>query len=245
MWLYSEKHGILMSKSMKRNFRKGICLIFFFFTVVLIWGFSPLEEGEKLLMSNNPREALPFLEQALNTEPLNEKIYLYLGILYEQLAQPDKAISIMQRGLDVAKEHRDIFYYNIGNNFFIKGENMFAEEMYTKAIGQNSEFADPYLNRANSRLSMEEYRGALNDYTVYLRLKPTAGQRLEIEKMIELLRKFLEEQEQAEKDRLAQEKALMNQVLNLLKNASDNAQNLSTGTEGIVEEEVEEIDIED
>ena len=120
-----------MGKSMKKNFRKGICLIFFFFTVVLIWGFSPLEEGEKLLMSNNPREALPFLEQALNTEPLNEKIYLYLGILYEQLAQPDKAISIMQRGLDVAKEHRDIFYYNIGNNFFIKGVPVMASFFYS------------------------------------------------------------------------------------------------------------------
>ena len=37
----------------------------------------------------------------------------------------------------------------------------------------------------------------------------------------------------------------MNEVLNLLKNASEDAQNLSAGSEGIVEEEIEEIDIED
>jgi len=117
--------------------------------------------------------------------------------------------------------------------------------MYSKAIGVRSGFAEPYLNRANARLELEDYRGALNDYTVYLRLKPTAEQRLEIERMIELLRAFLEEQDREAREREAQEKALMNEVLNLLKNASENAQNLSAGSEGIVEEEIEEIDIED
>jgi len=216
-----------------------------FFTPAPAWAFSPLEEGEKLLMENRPAEALVFFEQALNADPAEEKVYMYLGIVYEQLGQGDRAVSIMRRGVELAGEYQHILYHNIGNSFFRQGENTAAAEMYTKAIGVRSGFAEPYLNRANARLKLEDYRAALNDYTVYLRLKPTAEQRLEVERMIELLRAFLEAQDRDAREREAQEKALMNEVLNLLKNASENAQNLSAGSEGIVEEEIEEIDIED
>jgi tetratricopeptide (TPR) repeat protein len=218
---------------------------FFILWIAPVSAFTPLEEGEKLLMENKPREALPFLEQALNANPKEEKIYLYLGIAYEQISENDKAIGVMQRGLEIAKEHKDLLYFNIGNNFVSQGENVLAADMYTRAIGANSGFAEPYLNRANARLMLEEYRGALNDYTVYLRLKPTTEQRFEIERMIELLRAYLDQRERAEQEKAEQEQALMNEVLNLLKNASEDAQNLSAGSEGIVEEEIEEIDIED
>jgi tetratricopeptide (TPR) repeat protein len=220
-------------------------LLCLFFPLSAAQAFSPLEEGEKLLMENKPSEALPFFEQALNADPAEEKVYMYLGIVYEQLGQTDRAVSIMQRGIALEGEYQHILYHNIGNSFYRRDENVMALEMYTRAIDVRSGFAEPYLNRANARLRLEDYRGALNDYTVYLRLKPTSEQRLEVERIIELLRAFLEEQDREAREREAQEAALMNEVLNLLKNASENAQNLSAGSEGIVEEEIEEIDIED
>ena len=230
---------------MRGTIRKAGFFLLLFLGSASVSAFSPLEEGEKLLMENKPREALPFLEQALNADPSKEKTYLYLGIAYEQISENEKAIGVMQRGLDIAKEHRHLLYFNIGNNFFSQGENLLAADMYTQAIGADGGFAEPYLNRANARLILKEYRGALNDYTVYLRLKPTTEQRFEIERVIELLKAYLDQLEREVREKADLEKALMNEVLSLLKNASEDAQNLSAGSEGIVEEEIEEIDIED
>ncbi|MQY77216.1 MAG: hypothetical protein GH155_06250, partial [Spirochaeta sp.] len=46
---------------------------------------SMLDEGEKLFLENKPQEAEVILQEALQENPRNEKIYLYLGIIYEQL----------------------------------------------------------------------------------------------------------------------------------------------------------------
>jgi tetratricopeptide (TPR) repeat protein len=208
-----------------------------------ISGLSPLQEGEQLFMENNLRAALPLLEEALNADPNNEKIYLYLGIIYEHLGQSERSISILQRGVELVGSLRHLLYYNIGNNLFRDGDNMLAEEMYTKSIAQRDRFAEPYLNRANARLNLKNYQGALSDYVVYLKLKPHSSQRSQVEKMIELLRGFLDERDRIEKDRLAKEKALMDEVLNALKNASEDAQNISTGSEEILVETEDEIDI--
>jgi tetratricopeptide (TPR) repeat protein len=194
--------------------------IFFALLLLLptVAAFSPFEEGQKLFLDSKPQEALPLLLEALNADPANEGI---------------------------ADELADSLYFNIGNNFFRQNENIMAEDMYTKAISKNSGFPEPYLNRANSRINLENYRGALTDYTIYLKLKPETSQRTSVERMIRLLSDLLEDQEREERERTARERSLMNEVLNSLKNASEDALNLSTGTENILEEEEEEIDIED
>ena len=51
------------------------------------------------------------------------------------------------------------------------------------------------------------------------------------------------EQKAQEQEKKAREQALMNEVLNSLKNASEDAQNLSTGSKDILAEEEGEIDI--
>ena len=227
---------------MKKTF---LFLILVSFTIFRTTAFSVLEEGQKLLMEDQPREALPLLLEALNMEPENETIYLYIGVIYEQLLQADKSIQILQRGLDVATNYRHLFYYNIGNGFSGQGENRLAEDMYSKAITTDRGFAEPYLNRGNARLSLEDYGGALSDYTVYLKLKPESLQRDKVEEMIEAIKRYLGAIEQEEMDRKAREKALMDQVLNSLKNASEDAQNLSSGTDTVLEVKEEEIDIDE
>jgi len=227
--------------------KKSLLGIFFICQMVLLLlqaaAYSPLEEGEKLLREDKPEEARPLFEEALSANPQDERVYIYLGIVYEQLAQPEKSISIMQRGIEVAKTIKDILYYNIGNNFYRRGEKILAEEMYTKAIKQNSNFSEPYLNRANARLSQENFRGALNDYTIYLKLKPNTVQRPQIERMIALLTGLLGDQEKKETEKIAKEKALMKQVLDSLKNASADTQNLSLGADKILSEKEAEVDI--
>ncbi len=225
--------------------RSGVICALLFLALPWVWPFSPLEEGQRLLMENKPEQALPLLEEALNADPANESIYLYLGIIYEQLELSDRALGIMRRGLNVATKIKDVLYYNIGNDYFRQGENTVAEEMYSQAIKLNSAFADPYLNRANARLNQEKFADALNDYTIYMRLQPDTNQRAEIERMIGLLKGFLEEKIESERVEKERKNALMNEVLNSLRNASEDARNLSTGSGGFIEQEEQEIDIDE
>lgn len=185
------------------------------------------DKGEALFVQNKPQDARPLLESALNDDPSNEKTYLYLGIIYQQLGDPQKAIDVLKRGLGIATAYKDLFYYNMGNDFFSRKEFAFAEEMYTDAIASNKSLSGSYLNRANTRLQLQNYEGALGDYTLFLQLAPQDPQRPNIEKIMGLLRKAQDDKEKARQAELARQQALMKDVLNSLNNAGDSTKNLS------------------
>jgi tetratricopeptide (TPR) repeat protein len=210
----------------------------------LVLSLTNLQQGEQLFLENKPLEALPHLEKALYENPQEEKIYLYLGIVYEQLNDTDKSIQILKRGLNVAQGHKDLFYYNLGNNHFRRQEFTVAAQMYSQALEINGALEVAYLNRANARLELEEYQDARQDYIDYLRLDPDTPQRDNIEKIIALLGQVLEEAERRRLEELEKQKALLDDVLDTLKNASEDTRNLSAGSEEI-QEEYEEVDIED
>jgi len=222
----------------------SLCLIISLVSIVSISASSYLSQGEKYFLENQPRKALPLFEAALNEEPQNEKIYLYLGIVYEQLNDLDKSTKILRRGLNVATSLKDVLYFNIGNNLFKQKQFALAEDMYTQAIGINKQIPEAYLNRANSRIELKNYKGSITDYTVYIQLKPENSQRAQIEKLINILNGLIAAAKQKKKEELAKQKALMNDVLNSLKNASEDTKNLSAGSESI-KENYEDIDIQD
>jgi len=211
---------------------------------LLLTASSMLDEGEKLFLENKPQEAEIMLKEALLENPENEKIYLYLAIIYEQLEDPQEAIRILKSGLNVAEEYKHLFYLNLGNNLFGQEEYSLAEEMFTEAVNIDGKLESAYLNRANSRLKLEKMEGALADYIFYLRIAPNSPQREEIEKLIALLKAFLTTEESRKQDEIQRQKDLLNQVLNSLQNSSEDTRNLSADSEQI-EEEYDEIDIED
>jgi tetratricopeptide (TPR) repeat protein len=192
------------------------------------------DKGQSLFVQNKPQDARPLLESALNDDPANEMTYLYLGIIYQQLGSTQQAIDVLKKGLAVASAYKELFYYNIGNDLFSRKDFALAEEMYSSAITSNKDMPDSYLNRANTRMQMQNLDGALSDYTLFLQLAPQDPQRPAIEKLIALLRKVQDDKvaaAQADEARkaaeLARQKALMNDVLNSLNNAGDSTKNLS------------------
>ncbi|HUI71548.1 MAG TPA: tetratricopeptide repeat protein [Spirochaetia bacterium] len=188
---------------------------------------SLFEKGEALFVQNQPGDAAPLLESALTDDPSNEKVYLYLGIAYQQLGELDKAIDVLKRGLTVSTSFKDLMYYNIGNDLFARKDYAQAEQMYTKALGENQNLAEGYLNRANSRLQLQSYDAAVNDYTIFLQLQPQDPQRPQIEQVMRLLRQMKEAKLKQQEEEVARQKALMNDVMNSLNNAGDDAKNLS------------------
>jgi len=192
------------------------------------------DKGQALFVQNKPQDARPLLESALTDDPSNEKTYLYLGIIYQQLGQTQQAIDILNKGLAVATGYRELFYYNIGNDFFFRKDFALAEQSYTSAIGANKNLPDSYLNRANTRMQLQNLDGALEDYTLFLQLAPQDPQRPAIEKLMALLRKAQDDKVAAAKAaedqkaaELARQQALMKDVLNGLNNAGDSTKNLS------------------
>ncbi len=186
-----------------------------------------LERGETLFIQNQPKDAAPLLESALSDDPSNEKIYLYLGIIYQQLGDLDKAIDILKRGTAIATSYRDLMFYNIGNDMFSRKQYALAEQAYSEALGANKDLAEGYLNRANARMQLQSYDGAVDDYTVFLQLQPQDPQRPKIEEVIRLLRQMKEARIKQQQDELARQKALMNDVMSSLNNAGDDTKNLS------------------
>jgi tetratricopeptide (TPR) repeat protein len=76
-----------------------------------------------------------------------------------------------------------------------------AEQMYTEALRFDGSLAPAYLNRANVRVEAGTYPEAVEDYELYLALRPRSAQRPQVEQMIALLQQEIE----AEEARLAAE----------------------------------------
>lgn len=209
------------------------------------------QTAEDMFMDNKPADAIPLLIVASQQEPNNEKIYLMLGISYAQTKNYSKAIEAFQEGAKKAYKDRDLFYYNAGNIYYIMGQYVPAEEMYSRAIKENGSNGDIYLNRANSRLNMKMYEEALGDYRVYLAFDPENYQKESITRLIALLENKLAHEkqlkEEEEQRRLAEEKRreeLLNEVLGSLKNVGDETRSVSADAERVSDYR-EELDLDD
>ena len=226
---------------------KYLYLIIIFFSIyspATITANTLFNNGETLFLNDKPHEARPLLEQSLQVEQPKEIIYLYLSIIYEQLTDYNKAIEVIQDGLNHTSELKDELYFNLGNNYYQISDFTSAIDSYTNAIKLNPNNVSAYLNRANSNLQMQALEPALADYILYLQLLPTSKQKDNIEKIIEILQKRItiqKEQQQKEQER---QQELLNSVLNSLQNASKNTKNIAAGS-AEVEEHYEELDIED
>ncbi len=235
---------------MKKNgiFHMAICAAaLFLLSAVSIYS-DVVEEATDAFMANKPKEAIPLLQTALEQEPKNEKLYMYLGIAHEQLEEWDAAVEAYQEGLSVGND-RATFYFNIGNNYVRLGEHEKAIEAYSSAIEAGDGMPAAYLNRANLRVRTESYQKAVADYRVYLSLEPDTPQKQNIEKMIDLLSEKLRitekkrrEEERRKKEEEQRQKELLDQVLNSLEESSGETKNLQAGT-GEVKEYEEDFDI--
>lgn len=203
------------------------------------FGATLFEQGVNALREDQPQKAQALLKASLADQPNNEETYLYLGIADLQLGNLNAAIGAFKQGLTFSGKYTSDFYFNLGNIYFMQGQNTLAEGMYSMAIKANANFADAYLNRANARMRLQSYDSAVQDYTVYLSLDPGSPQRASIEQLIALLTQqkadAARQQQLAEQQKLAEEakqKQLLNDVLQSLQNASNNTKNLQAGTAG-------------
>ena len=140
--------------------------------------------GENLFMQNKPEEAVVYLEKAVAGDPAHVKAFLYLGMVYEQMNDADKAIEVYQQVLDRAEDLSANVANNLGNAYYKKDDIAEAERLYTQAIDADQMYVSAYLGRANARLKMGLLQDAVADYEQYLLLEPYASQQPAIANLI-------------------------------------------------------------
>ena len=222
---------------MKKKISIFIFLILF---SVYCFGQTNFSKGEEMLMHNKPSEALDFLVRAMSEDPSNAVIFLYLGIVYEQLGRYDEAIAVYRRALPIAGSLSATVATNLGNVYFNRGNHTMAEDYYSQAIRHNSVFPNAYLARANTRISTGNLQHALTDYEHYLSLEPRSAQRSNIESLINLIRSEFAQEEmkriiaEEETRRIAEERQrLLESVSASLQFVADSSQGISFGAEGV------------
>ena len=215
-----------------------ICLLISFLS--FCYGQSNFFRGEELMMQNKPSEALDFLIRAMTEDPSNAIIFLYLGIVYEQLGRNDEAIAVYRRALPIAGDLSANVATNLGNVYFNRGNHNMAEDYYSQAIGHDSVFSRAYLARANTRIVSGNLRSAIADYEHYLVLEPRSTQRGNIERLVNIIQNEFANEEmrriiaEEEARRVAEERQkLLDTVFASLQSVAESSQGISFGAESV------------
>ena len=207
-----------------------------------LWAQTSFARGEELFLQNKPSEALRYLETAISEDPAHVQAFIYLGIAYIQTEKIDEAISIYSRIMPRAGSDTAKVAFNLGNAYFMKGNNALALQSYNQAIAANSSYSAAYLNRANTRVKNDDLSGSLEDYEKYLSLEPGSPQREQILRLMAFIR---EEFAAVERRRLLAEEAaraeaerrrrLLQEVTESLQAAAEASRGLSAGTEDVLD----------
>ena len=254
----------------KLNIHKQLTLMLFLsiLSISLVYA-DAFSEGEKFFKENKPEQAIPFFEQALLMENVSPNVYNFLGLSYYQIGKYQQSLDVFLNGTTKDGTNKRILFYNAGNTAFAMGNFSLADQYFSIAFAADSNFSSALLNRANTKMKLDQLQNASDDYTQYLIIEPNSPQRPEIERMIALiagelkvreeqkLARELEEQrlkeEQAriaaemEKMRIEQEKQAALEAERRKKLLEDiaaslqsaDSTNMSAGTDGVMEYEYE------
>ena len=202
-----------MYKYCEIGFIKGIIMInmkFFIivFTFILIPSLisaGSFDKGKDYFLYNNPTDAITYLEMALNEDPGNEDVFMYLGLSYVQSGLIEKGISVFLKGAELKGLQTGRFYLNAGNAYLTSNDMENALAVYDIIVnGGFNETGDALLNSANILMKREDLSGAVDIYREYLTVQPYSDQKEKILRLITLIETKIETEAQ-ETERLAAE----------------------------------------
>ena len=191
-----------------QSFKKYVILFFSiaFMAQIAAAQSDNFSRGEELFRQNEPESAIPYLKKAVSEG--SAQAYVYLSIAYLQTGNYTEGLNICNVGMKASNTNKKILAYNAGNLAFASGDYGAAESWFSKAIVADPLYAEPVLNRANAKLKQNKYKDSRLDYIHYLELATDDPQEEQIRILIKLLDDQIAADEQAEQDRIAEEKRL-------------------------------------
>ena len=151
-----------------------------------------INEGKKLLLSNNPDKALVVFHQAETEGAVDPVLDLYLGVAYLRTGQYADAELRLSSGKEKDTARSYLYSYNLGNCYYMQNRFAEAENEYSYALQMRHTYPPAVLNRANTRVQLQKYMDAVQDYKLYLAVEPATPQAAAIQQMIRVLEQPLE-----------------------------------------------------
>ncbi|RKX65571.1 hypothetical protein DRP44_06035 [candidate division TA06 bacterium] len=77
-----------------------------------------IEEGKFYFLNQKYNEALQYLNKALEKDPANIEVLYTIGIIYESINNPDKALEYFKKVIKIDPQHEDaiIHIHSISEN---------------------------------------------------------------------------------------------------------------------------------
>lgn len=190
-------------------------LIFFSFLMAL----NAESQGEKLFKSNNPSQAVLFLEEEIANGQASSLAYNYLGLAYFQLGEYEKSIEAFDKGMQVPATNKKVLTFNQGNVYYAMKDYDNAIQKFSLTLTIDPKYTQALLNRANAYLMKESYPQAIADYEKFIIMEASDPQRPQIEELLALLKEELVRLEEEarlraeEEARLAEEERRLQEEL--------------------------------
>lgn len=172
-----------------------VTIIYLFLAIFQSFATDLYDEAVAAFRANKPLDAQKLILEVIQKEGPDATLYNYLGIAYYQTKNFDKSVDSFVKGAMLPFANKALLYFNAANSSFVKEDYRAAEKYYTQSLSDDGEYAASYLNRANTRIKLQDEAGALSDYTAYLERVPESIQKESIDAMIAYLQNLVAESE--------------------------------------------------
>jgi lipoprotein NlpI len=127
------------------------------------------DEGVRLVRAGRLREAIASFDKAIRLKPNFAEAYNSRGIVYNNLAQHERAIKDYGEAVRLNARYAEA-YYNRANAYSDSGQYELALKDYGAALDLNPGYAEAYHNRSLAYLSLARGEAA-TDARAYLGIK--------------------------------------------------------------------------
>ncbi len=150
---------------------------------------SPYDQGIKLYKEGKYEVALVFFERAFKENPLNSKLYFYLGNIYNHKKMFNKSVEAYKRGLELTSEkNKDAFLYNLARSY--QGGKQYKEALqtFTEIEKRTDIYTNIYLYKGMIYFNLRNKEEAIKSWEHFLVKAPDNSQYQSVRKAIDLLK---------------------------------------------------------
>ncbi|MCJ7459236.1 MAG: tetratricopeptide repeat-containing serine protease family protein [candidate division Zixibacteria bacterium] len=127
--------------------------------------------GLRFLLSGEYKEALPYLEKAVEKDPNYVNAYSYIGYCNLSFGRYQEAIEACKQAIRIKPDDFDS-HYNLGMAFYALGRYQEAIEAFKEAIRIKPDDAEPYGNLGVAYVNLGRYQEAIEALKQVIRIKP-------------------------------------------------------------------------
>ncbi len=146
-----------------------------------------LELALKMQKAGKLTDAIEVYSEVIKKNPKSAEAYNWRGIAYDDLGQTDKALQDFSKAIEISPNYADA-HNNRGEIYRKKQMNREAITDYMRAVQLEPNFAEAHYNLGMVNELEKRFTPAATGYENYLKHKPDAPDKSEIEAKIKTLR---------------------------------------------------------